>query len=70
MNQLQGLGNMVEYLLARHILNEPQANLSLSNPPHAIQQEEFSTAEFISAFHGKMFCQFCKNIGPACEANT
>ena len=70
MNQLQGLGNMVEYLLARHILNEPQANLSLSNPPHAIQQEEFSTVEFISVSHSKMFLQLCKNIGPACEANA
>ena len=61
---------MVEYLLARHILNEPQTDLSLSNPAHAIQQEEFSMAEFISAFHGKMLRQFCKDISPACEANA
>ena len=61
---------MVEYLLVRHILNEPQINLSLSDPPQAIQQEEFSTAEFISAFRSKMFFQFGKNITPACEANA
>ena len=38
---------MVEYLLARHILNEPHTNLSLPNTPHAIQQKEFSMVEFI-----------------------
>ena len=39
MNQLQGLGSIVEYLLARHMLNECQTNLSLYNPAHAIQQD-------------------------------
>ena len=61
---------MVEYLLVRHILNEPQTNLSLPNSPHAIQQEEFSTADFISAFRSKMFLQYCENVGPACEAHA
>ena len=61
---------MVEYLLVRHILNEPQINLSLSDPPQAIQQEEFSTADFISAFRSKMPLQHCENVGPACEANA
>ena len=61
---------MVEYLLVRHILNEPQTNLSLPNPSQAIQQEEFSTVEFISAFCSNMFLQFCKNISPACEAKA
>jgi hypothetical protein len=69
-NQKQGLGSGVENLLVRHILNEPQTNLSLPNTPHAIQQEEFSTAEFIVAFSGKMFLQFGENVGPSCESNT
>jgi len=68
-NEKQGL-IMVEYLLVRHILNEPQTNLSLPNTPHAIQQKEFSTAEFVVAFGSKMFLQFCENIGPSCEPNT
>ena len=69
-NQTQGLSSMVEYLLVRHILNEPQTNLSLPNTPHAIQQKEFSTAEFVVAFGSKMFLQFCENIGSSCEPNT
>ena len=60
----------MEYLLVSHILDKPQTNLSLSDPPQAIQQEEFSTAKFISAFRSKTFLQFGKNITPACEANT
>jgi len=54
-NQTQGLSSMVEYLLVRHILNEPQTNLSLPNTSHAIQQKELLTAEFIVAFGSKMF---------------
>jgi len=61
---------MVEYLLVRHILNEPQTNLSLPNTSHAIQQKEFSTAEFIVAFASKVFLQFYENVGPSCEPNT
>jgi len=69
-NQKQGLSTMVGYLLVRHIFNEPQTNLSLPNTPHAIQQKEFSTAEFIVAFSCKMFLQFCENIGLSCEPNA
>jgi len=54
-NEKQEPSSMVDYLLVRHILNEPQTNLSLPNTPHAIQQKEFSTAEFIIAFGSKMF---------------
>jgi len=61
---------MVEYLLVRHILNEPQTNLSLPNTPHAIRQKEILMAELIIAFGHKMFLQFCKNIGASCELNT
>ena len=61
---------MVEYSLIRHILNKPQTNLGLPNTPHAIQQKEFSTTEFIIAFSSKVFLQFCENIGLACELNT
>ena len=61
---------VVEYLLVRHILNEPQTNLSLPNTPHAIQQKEFSTAELIIAFGSKMFLQFYENVSPSCEPNT
>ena len=46
---------MTKYTLVRHILNEPQTNLSLPNTPHAIQQKEFSTTEFMIAFSSKMF---------------
>jgi hypothetical protein len=69
-SEKKGLSSMVEYLLVRHILNEPQTNLSLPNTPHAIQQKEFSTADFIVAFGSKMFLQFCENVGPSCEPNT
>ena len=69
-NQKQRLSSTVEYLLVRHILNSPQTNLSLSNPPHAIQQEKFSTANVISAFSSKMFLQFCENICPSGEPNA
>jgi len=69
-NQTQGLSSMVEYLLVRHILNEPQTNLSLPNTPHAIQQKEFSTAEFVVAFGSKMFLQLYENVGASCEPNT
>ena len=68
-NQRQGLDSMVEYLLVRHILNEPHTNLSLPDTPHAIQQKEFSTAESILAFSSEMFLQFCENVGPSCEPN-
>ena len=61
---------MMQYLPVRHVLDESQANLSLSNTPHAIQQKEFSTAEFIIIFNSKMFPQFCKNVGLACEPNA
>ena len=61
---------MMEYLLVRHILNEPQTNLSLPNTPHAIQQKKNSIAEFIIAFSSKMLLQFCENISPSCEPNT
>ena len=69
-NQKQGLNSMVEYLLVRHILNEPHTNLSLPDTPHAIQQKEFSPAEFVVAFGSKMFLEFCENVGPSCEPNT
>ena len=46
-NQKQVLNHMAEHLLVRHILNKPQANLSLPDTPHAIQQKEFSTADFV-----------------------
>ena len=69
-DQKQGLNSMVEYLLVRHILNEPHTNLSLPDTPHAIQQKEFSTADFIVAFRSKMFFQFCENVGPSCEPNA
>ena len=69
-NEKQEISSMVEYLLIRHVLHKPQTNLSLPKTPHAIQQEEFSTAEFISAFRSKMFLQFCKNISAACETNA
>ena len=62
--------SMTKYSLVKHFLNEPQTNLSLPNTPHAIQQKEFSTVEFIIAFSSKMFFQFCENIGPSCEPNT
>ena len=61
---------MMKYPLVRHILNEPQTNLSFSNTPHAMQQKEFSTAESIIASSSKMFLQFCENIAPACEPNA
>ena len=61
---------MTKYTLVRHILNEPQANLSLPNAPHAIQQKEFSKAEFIVAFTSEVFLQFRENVGPSCEPNT
>jgi len=61
---------MVEYLLVRHILNEPQTNLSLPNTPHAIQQKEFLMVEFIVAFGSKMFLQFYENVSPSREPNT
>jgi len=60
----------MKYSQVRHILNEPQKNLSLANTPHAIQQKEFSTVEFIIAFNSKMFLQFCENVSPACEPNA
>ena len=69
-NQRQGLSSMVEHLLVRHILNEPHTNLSLPNTPHAVQQKEFSMAEFIVALGSKMFLEFCENVGPSCELNT
>ena len=69
-NQIEGLSSMVEYLLVRHILNEPQTNLGLPNATHAIQQKEFSMAEFIVAFSSEMFLQFCENVGPSCEPNA
>ena len=69
-NQKEGLSNIVEYLLVRHILNEPHTNLSLPDTPHAIQQEEFSPAEFVVAFGSKMFLEFCENLGLCCELNT
>ena len=61
---------MIKYSLVRHFLNEPQANLSFPNTSHAIQQKEFSAAEFIIAFSGKMFLQYGKNISPACEPDA
>ena len=61
---------MLRYSPVRHLLNEPQTNLSLPNSPHAIQQKEFSTAESIIAFSSKMILQFCENVGPACEPNA
>ena len=69
-NQTHVVSSMAEYLLVRHILNEPHTNLSLPNTPHAIQQKEFSMAEFIVAFSSKMFLEFCKNLSPSCEPNT
>ena len=57
-------------LPVRHLLNESQTNLSLPNTPHAIQQKEFPTAEFIIAFSSKMFPQFCEDVGSACEPNA
>ena len=69
-NQKQRISSMVKYLLVKHILDGPQTNLSLSNPPHAIQQEEFSMADIITAFSSKMFLQFCENICVPCEPNT
>ena len=69
-NQIEALSSMVEYLLVRHILNEPQINLGLPNAPHAIQQKEFSTTEFIVAFGSEMFLQFRENVGPSCEPNA
>jgi hypothetical protein len=69
-NEKQGLNSTVECLLVRHILNEPQTNLSLPNTPHAMQQKEFSTAEFISAFRSKMCLQYREHVGPACEPNA
>jgi len=61
---------MIMYSLVRHLLNEPQTYLSLPNTPHAIQQKEFATVEFIIAFSHKMFLQFGKNISPTCEPNA
>ena len=57
-------------LLVQHILNEPQTNLRLPNTPHAIQQKEFLTMEFIIAHSRKMSSQLCENIGLSCELNT
>jgi hypothetical protein len=61
---------MMKHSPVRHIISEPQTNLSLPNTPHAIQQKEFATAEFIIAFSSKMFLQFCENVGSACEPNA
>ena len=61
---------MMNYLLVRHFLNEPQTDLSLTDTSHAVQQKEFSTVKFIVAFSGKMFLQLGKNISPACEPNA
>ena len=61
---------MMKYSPVRHILNQPQTNLSFSNTPHAMQQKEFSTAESIITLSSKMFLQFCENAGPACEPNA
>ena len=66
-NQQSGLANIIKYLPVRHLLNESQTNLSLSDTTHAIQQKEFSTAEFIIASSRKMFLKFYENVGPACE---
>ena len=61
---------MIKYSQVRHLLNEPQTNLSLPDTPHTIQQKEFSMVEFIVAFASKMFLQFCENVAPSCESNT
>ena len=61
---------MIKYLLVRHLLNESQTNLSLTNTPHAIQQKELLLVEYIITFSSKMFLQFCENVCPACESNA
>ena len=53
--------------LFRHFLNKLQANLSLPNTPHSIQQEECSL--LISIIH-KMLLEFGNNFSAARESTA
>jgi hypothetical protein len=59
-----------EYSLIRHFLNKLQANLSLSNTAHSIQQKILSLLNLIVGTVQEMLLQFRNDFCPACESNT
>ena len=58
------------YSLIRHLLNELQANLSLPNTTHSIQQKILSLLNWIIGTVQEMLVQFGNDFCPACESNT
>ena len=56
--------------LVRHLLNKLQANLSLSNAPHSMQEKVLSFKKPISGINRKVFLEFFNNLHPACEPSA
>ena len=56
--------------LIRYLLNKLQANLSLSNTTHSIQQKILSLLYLIIGTVREMLLQFGDDFRPACESNT
>ena len=56
--------------LVRHFLNKLQANLSLPNTPHSIQQKEFSLPNTVINISHKMLPEFGNNFSPARESTA
>jgi len=56
--------------LARHFLNKLQANLSLPDTPHTIQQEQFSLLNNAISIGHKMLLEFRDNFSAARESTA
>ena len=56
--------------LIRHLLNKLQANLSLSDTTHSIQQKILSLPNLIIGTVQEMLFQAGNDFCPACESNT
>ena len=54
----------------RHFLNKLQANLSLSNTPHSIQQEELPLLNCIICVDRKMPLEFGNGFCAPCEPSA
>ena len=58
------------YSLVRHFLHEFQANLSLSNTTHSIQQKILPFLSLTIGTVREMLLEFGDDFYPACESNT
>ena len=60
---------MLRSSLIRHLFNKSQADLSLSNTPHPMQEKVLSCPGSIAGT-GEVILEFGENFGAACESSA